>query len=389
MKQRTCTQEIAEAANRFFEHEIYRFLYLWARDHRENTLLQFDQPLEVYLTNDALRDFFLTTPHPVQQLLSNRFIARHLGRRARGVYFDPVTGDPLLSNTEQRIYNLARRMDSERMHVPFRSVHPNKQTEAGDNADISTYPPDCELIRYNSGNHFTSRPANGNVFDENSRRCTAKTADHLHVLFKRGFLEDRLQDVKAATLALHATGEARPQFFVIYSRHSLKEGHFGASLVIMDPANPDFPSRVLVCDTLLKDLPQHPRWWYHFVAEFAQVFGDAITEIIEDLSHPLQKINIKGDDPYRHDWDCPYYVASMTEALANLVKNNPELLLNGTVHDIHNAMKTEMTDYYQPDGEIKDRPGIQLANRLKRWNSGRELIKEFVIEISRKSSYEL
>ncbi|GAA4339070.1 hypothetical protein GCM10023149_49520 [Mucilaginibacter gynuensis] len=387
MEQRACTIEIAEANNTRFEQEVYNFLRVWVHNHEDETLLQFDQPLDEYLANDALRDFFLNTQHPIQKLLQNRSIASHLGRRARNVYFDPITGDPLLARTEQRIYNLARRMDSEQMHIPFRSVHPNKQTEAGDIADISTYPEESE-IRYNSGNHFTSRPANGNVFDENSKRCTAKSEGNLHVFFKRGFLEDRLQDVKELTAAMHEAGETRTQFFVIYSRHSQQEGHFGASLVIMDSANPDFPQRVMVCDTLLKELPQHPRWWNHFIAEYSNVFGDAIVEIVEDLSHPLQKVNIKGDNPYRHDWDCPYYAASMADALADLVKLHPQLILTGSAHDIHNAMKDTMPDYYQPGYEIKDRPGIQQANRLKRWKSGREVIKDLAAENSRKSSFE-
>lgn len=389
MEQSICTKEIAEAANRGFEQEVYRFLREWVQNHADKTLLQFDQTLEQYLSNDALRDFFLNTQHPIQQLLQNHFIATHLGRSVENVYFNPINGDPLLALTEQRIYNLARRMDSERMHVPFRSIHPNKQTEAGDTADISTYPAESEEIRYNSGNHFISRPANGNVFDENSQRCMAKSEGNLHVLFKRGFLEDRLEDLKEITAIINDEGEARPQFFVIYSRHSLKEGHFGVSLVIMNPANSIFPVRVMVCDTLLKELPQHPRWWNFFIEEYTHVFGDAIVEIIEDLSHPLQKVNVKGDDPYRHDWNCPYYAASMADALADLVKNNPELLLNGSVHEIHNAMKDLMPDYYHGNHEIKDRPGIQQANQLKRWKSGRELIKDLEIEISRKSSYEL
>ena len=388
MNQCHCSKEVAEAANRCFEHEVHRFLYRWVRNHKDNSLLQFDQPLNEYLANDALRDFFLTTRHPIQQLLKNRFIACHLGRRARHAHFDQVTGDPIHAPSEQRIYNLARRMDSERMHVPFRSVHPNKQTETGDIADIGTYPDGSEIIRYNSGNHFTSRPANMNVFEENSTRCTAKSAGNLQVFFKRGFLEDRLQDVKAMMATLLEAGETQPQFFVICSRHSPKEGHFGASLVIMEPSNPDFPRRVMVCDTLLKELPNHPRWWNYFIAEFSQVFGNAVAEIIEDLSHPLQKVNIKGDNPYRHDWDCPYYVTSMTEALAGLVKNNPDLMMNGSVQEIHNSMKVLMNDYYQQDQEIKDRAGIQQENRLKRWNSGREVIKELVIESIRKSSYE-
>lgn len=389
MQEITGTKEIAEAINRDFERDIYQFLHSWVQNHEDEILLRFDQTLDEYLANDALRDFFLSAQNAFPKLLKQHFIASHLGRCAEGVYFDTDSGDPLLAATEQRIYNLARRMDSEQMDVPFRSIHPNKQTEAGDTANIATYPTESEEIRYNSGNHFTSRSANDNVFEENSKRCMAKAEGNLHVLFKRGFLEDRLQDVINITQQLQCEGETSLQYFIIYSRHSPKEGHFGVSLVIMDTANPNFPKRVLVCDTLLKELPQHPRWWYHFVAEYSNVFGDAIVEIIEDLSHPLQKVNIKGDNPYRHDWDCPYYAASMANALAHLVHNNTDLVLSGTLSEIHTAMKAKMPDYYQHNDEIKDRLSIQQTNRLKRWESGRELIKRLVTEMSNESSYEL
>jgi len=357
-------KEQAELANQYFEKAISAFLSAWARSEDE-----------VYLARDALRDFFLLTQQPLQAILTYSFIAAYLSRDISEVYFDPETGDPLLARAEQRIYNLVRRIDNERLHIPFRSVQLNKQTYAGDIAEISTYPVDSETIRYNSGNHFSSRPANINVFEENSSRCSAKTENNLFVLFRRGFLEDRLQDIKAIAAAMHEAGETQAQFFVICSRHSAKEGHFGASLVVMDPLNPDFPKRVLICDTLLKELPQHPRWWNYFVSEYANVFGDGVIEMLEDLSHPLQKVNVKGDDPYRHDWDCPYYVASMTDALAGLVKANFELLLYGSTFEIHEAMKDLMPDYYQADHKIKDRTGIKLANRAKRWHSGREVIR--------------
>ncbi|MFD1258090.1 hypothetical protein ACFQ3S_14880 [Mucilaginibacter terrae] len=384
MHENLCTKEMAEAANNRFELEMYKCLHTWVWGHEDKTILRFNQSLNNYLANDALRDFFLNTQHPIQALLENDFIACHLSREVENVYFDSESGDPLLARTEQRIYNLARRMSMEKMHIPFRSVHPNKQTEAGDTADVNTYPENSEEIRYNSGNHFISRPANNNVFEENSKRCIAKSEGNLHVLFKRGYLEDRLQDVKEFTGALHTAGETRLQFMVIYSRHSPQEGHYGVSLVIMDPASPNFPKRVMVCDTLLKELPQHPRWWNHFIAEYSQVFGGAVAEIIEDLSHPLQKVNIKGENPYRHDWDCPYYAASMADALAELVKSWPELMLNGSIDEIHNAMKYKMPDYYHQNLEIKDRPGLQQANRLKRWNSGREVIKELLMELAAK-----
>ncbi|WP_245447196.1 hypothetical protein [Mucilaginibacter celer] len=207
----TLKKEIALAANLCFDLEVHSFLREWVNRHQESMLLQFEQPIDEYITNNALRDFFLNTRHPIQHLLKNRFITCHLGRRSKVVYFDPLSGDPLLAVTEQRIYNLARRMDIESMHVPFRAIHPNKQTEAGDTADISTYPIGSALC-YNSGNHFMSRPANGNVFNENSKRCTAKSEGRLHILFKRGFLEDRLQDIKILATAMQNEYESVPQF---------------------------------------------------------------------------------------------------------------------------------------------------------------------------------
>lgn len=389
MQQFNCTKEAAETANNVFEQEVYNVLRGWAGQYESETLLRFDQSLDEYLLNNALRDFFLNTAQPFQKLLQNMPIARHLARGAEEVFCDPINGDPLFAPLEQRIYNLARRLDIERMHIPFRFVHPCKQTEAGDIADISTYPAESEEIRYNSGNHFSSRPANENVFDENSKQCLIKSADNLHIIFKRGFLEDRLQDVKETVIKLHEAGEKQLQFFVICSRHSLQEGHFGASLVVMNPDNPYFPERVLVCDTLLKELPRHPRWWNHFVAEYSNVFGNAIAEFIEDLSHPLQKVNVKGDDPFRHDWDCPYYVASMADALADLVKKSPGLIVNGSLCDIHNGMKNLMQDYYEPDQVIKERESIKRTNRLKRWNSGVKVIKGMLLDIAQNSSCEI
>ena len=147
------------------------------------------------------------------------------------------------------------------------------------------------------------------------------------------------------------------------------------------PSNPHFPQRVLICDTLLKELPQHPRWWHYFIAEYSNVFGESVAELIEDISHPLQKVNSQGEEPYRHDWDCPYYVASMTDALAELVKNDPELLINGSAVAIHNAMKEGMPDYYYGQ-TIKDRPEIKQANLIKRWNSGREVIRDLAATMS-------
>ncbi|MDN3551174.1 hypothetical protein [Mucilaginibacter aquaedulcis] len=380
MRQRYCNKEIAEAKNVRFEKKMYRLLRTWVKNNPDKALLQFDQSLDEYLANNALRDYFLCTETPLRKLLLNRFVADHLGRTITKVYFDQVTGDPVFSPSEQRLYNLARRMSCEKMHIPFRSIHPLKQTEAGDNADIETYPLESE-VRYNSGNHFTSRPANAHVFDENSKQSLAKSEGNLQVMFQRGFLVDRLQDIKHLTASIAHTNETSLQFFVICSRHSIKEGHFGTSLVIMDPKKPDFPQRVLICDTLLKELPQHPRWWNHFIAEYTHVFGDGVAEIIEDISHPLQKVNVKGDDPYNHDWDCPYYALSMTLALADLTKTNPELMAKESTIAIHDAMKTFMRDYYGSNKQIKDRAGIKKANKLKRWNSGRLVFKTFTHEI--------
>jgi hypothetical protein len=380
MEEKCCGSAAADSANAGFESIVLRFLREWVKGHGEFLLLRFDQSLEEYLAGDALRDFFLTTSRPLQELLKDEQIARHLGRDVSLVYFDPVSGDPLFAKAEQRIYNLARRMDSERMHVPFRSVHPLKQTTFGDLADIASYPPNAEEVRYNSGNHFASCPANTNVFEQNSRFCEHKSLGNVHVLLRRGFLEERLADVKLMTAALGADGASALQFFIICSRHSEQEGHFGTSLLVMDPAHPDFPLRVLVCDTLLKELPHHPRWWNHFVSEYSNVFGDGVVELIEDLSHPLQKVNIKGDDPFNHDWDCPYYAASMTSALADLVLQDPLLFLNASVLEVHEAMKRVMPDYYHPNLELKNRVEIRMVNRLKRWESGKMLIGELVVE---------
>ncbi|WP_053058197.1 hypothetical protein [Pedobacter sp. BMA] len=376
MKPYTVSPLEARNRNMAFESDISSFLCAWMVKQSKPGLLRFDQDNSAYLENDALRDFFISSENPMGELLSDERIFLHLNRPEHLVYFDSISGDPLLSRSEQRIYNLARRMEHVEVHIPFRSVQPNKQTEVGDIADIETYPEDSAEVRYNSGNHFASRPANANVFIQNSQFSTMKSEGNLHVLFKNGFLEDRLQEIRSYQYPKENLIPGQLLFFVICSRHSITEGHFGTSLVIIDPQTPEFPKRILICDTLLKQLPQHPRWWHHFVNAYSNVFGDAANELIEDVSHPLQKVNIKGDDPFRHDWDCPYYAAALADAFSGLVKNNVEVLLHGSSLDVHIAMRQYMSEYYDPTGEIKPRSDIQFSNRIKRWRSGQQLIGE-------------
>jgi hypothetical protein len=72
MEPKICIKHVAEAANRRFEREIQRFLRSWIQFNGDLTLLRFDQTLEQYLENDALRDFFLHTAHPIQAILENK-----------------------------------------------------------------------------------------------------------------------------------------------------------------------------------------------------------------------------------------------------------------------------------------------------------------------------
>ncbi len=83
------TKEMAETANVIFEIEVFEFLRRWARSDDKT-----------YLENDSLRDFFLLAQQPLQALLQQEFIAKHLGRCSDEVYFDPHTGDPLLAPAE-------------------------------------------------------------------------------------------------------------------------------------------------------------------------------------------------------------------------------------------------------------------------------------------------
>ncbi len=99
MEQCAGVKEFAEAANSLFEYEIYKFLKRWTRYHPDKTLLRFNRPLDEYLAQDALIDFFLHSKKPLLKLLNTRAIANHLGRAADVVYFDPITSDPLLAPT--------------------------------------------------------------------------------------------------------------------------------------------------------------------------------------------------------------------------------------------------------------------------------------------------
>ena len=129
-------------------------------------------------------------------------------------------------------------------------------------------------------------------------------------------------------------------------------GHYG-------PISSLLSLRALVCDTLLRITATSA-----LVASFyclnIQMYLVMRSGNDRGSFAPLQKVNIKGDDPYRHDWDCPYYVASMTNALADLVILTPELMVNGCLEEIQNAMTSLMPEYYQANQIIKERMTFDL-----------------------------
>ena len=80
------TKQLAEMANDIFDDEVLTYLRRWAISDDE-----------VYLSTDALRDYFLLAQNPLHTLLQQDAIGSHLGRHFEEVYFDSTTGDPLLS----------------------------------------------------------------------------------------------------------------------------------------------------------------------------------------------------------------------------------------------------------------------------------------------------
>lgn len=389
------TKQQAVAANSAFDEAVKQFLRNWIEngtvadsakgkdvDSNAGTFTDFvryasiAEETETFIEEGALRSFFKHHDDALEQLLSHPDIADHLLRQGWAVYFEPDAYEPLLAKFEKRIYNLA--VHREHLEIPFRYSPTSRQGTNGDSIGWADLPIDHQ-VREDIGYYFGTRRSDTTALAILGRQLQreALLADQLPIqVMLEGHMEDSLRAVRTATEQLQADGDTRIHCFVIQRRHAADDRHLGAALLLMDPAQPDQPQRLIFCDTLNPN--GQPPWWHSFKwkvdAVFPQPEGSTpVSDRLEDGGVNLQRLH--DGVPVRHqDIDCAFYTASMARALIQTAIQQPEVILYGPIDAVVSQMTSRMTDYFESANCPKDPVAVREVNIIRRWNTGREAL---------------
>lgn len=373
------TKERADWANNAFDHAVKQFLREWI-DHSTvaGSHIEADPDTDLFIEHGALRSFFKHSDDALERLLRNDAIARHLLRPISEVFFENDAYEPMLALFEKRIYNLA--VHREHLEVPFRYSPASRQGTHGDTVGLF----DGEgQPKEDIGMYFGTRRSDTTALtilgDQLRREAALPTRLPVHVVTE-GYMDESLRHVRAVTEQLQADGDDQLHCFVIQRRHAADDRHLGGALLLMNPANPAVPERVIFCDTL-NPLGQPP-WWDKFKQKVDAVFPQpegcpAVSDRLEDGGVNLQRLH--DGVPVRHqDIDCAFYSASMVRALIQLAQSTPDLILTGDIRDIVADMTARMPEYFEAANQPKDPVLVRAENVARRWNTGREALQNLM-----------
>jgi hypothetical protein len=367
----------ADAANTAFDASINQFLRQWISQGTTTRPAPADPDtdLDTFVENGALRSFFKHHDHPLRDLLADAAIARHLLRLVSEVHFENDAYEPMLARAERRIYNLAAHR--EHLEIPFRYAPTSRQHPDGDPLSLA------EMIerqgREDIGMYFGTRRSDETALDILARQLQAEAAPGsdlpVHVVTE-GYMTESLERVKADTLALHLTGDPRLHCFLIQRRHAEDDRHLGAALLLMNPAQPLVPQRIVFCDTLRPGAL--PPWWNKFKHKIDYVFPQPegelpVSDRLEDGGVNLQRLH-DGVAVRHQDIDCAFYSASMVRALVRVVRATPGLIVYGSTEALVSAMTARMPEYFDRADQPLDPVTVREANVVRRWNTGRDAL---------------
>ena len=374
------TQLQAVQANDAFDRAVQQFLRHWLDAGTVSGLHdETETGVDAFIETGALRSFFKHHDDALELLLDDAAIARHLLRPADAVFFWGDAYEPLLARFERRIYNLAAHR--EHREVPFRYCPPSRQGDFGDTPDQSQLP--VEDIREDIGTYFGTRRSDAtalNILGDQLRRETLRPAAWPIVVVTEGYMTESLQRVRTLTEEAADKGDTQRHCFIVQRRHAPDDRHLGAALLVMDPARPDQPRRVMFCDTLNPN--GTPPWWNKFKEKVDAVFPQSAgqppaSDRLEDGGVNLQRLH--DGVPVRHqDIDCAFYTASMCRALIQTAQQFPELIQHGSINDIVSEMTARMPEYFDGPDQAKDSVLVREVNVMRRWNTGREALQNLM-----------
>ena len=389
------TKEQAVQANHAFDEAVKQFLREWIENgtvsepidaketgNNAGTFTDFvryvaiAEETEAFIEEGALRSFFKHHDDALERLLDQPAIAEHLLRQGWAVHFEPDAYEPMLAKFEKRIYNLAAHR--EHLEIPFRYSPTSRQGTHGDSIGWADLPVDHQ-VREDIGYYFGTRRSDATALAILGRQLyrEAVLADQLpvHVILE-GHMEDSLRAIRTATEQLHDEGDTQLHCFIVQRRHAANDRHLGAALLLMNPASPGQPQRLIFCDTLNPN--GQPPWWESFKRKIDSVFPQPegmapVSDQLEDGGVKLQRLH-EGVAVRHQDIDCAFYTASMARALIQTAIQQPEAILYGPIDVVVSHMTERMPDYFEAANFPKAPAVVREVNIIRRWNTGREAL---------------
>lgn len=384
--------EDATAANAAFDEAVKAFLFDWINRGTPGKVIHPEtaETVDELMPYGALRVFFKHVPNAMDQLLLDPTIAAHLMRPVEQVHFTGDAYQPLFSDLERRIYNMAMQRDQN--PIPFRYSSDSRQDVHGDTIAHHRHDPEKRPVE-DIGTYFGTRRSDEialNLFAQELRDEAAKPGGlPVHVVTEK-FLPDFLRIARERTEAMQAEGVTGPQCFVIQRRHGdpeehgKRDMHLSAMLLVMDPAHPETPLRIVAADTVKRhNLDQPPYWWDKFKQKVDAVFpvedGAPTSDWMEDGGVLLQREHKNRQDqwePVRHqDIDCAFYTRAVAKAWIILAKTRSDLILHGAMPEIMSEATGLMPIYYDAPNEAKTDREVRQANIRQRWDTGTEALR--------------
>ncbi len=372
------TRAQAEQANQVFDDSVKKYLHDWIEHGTVSGTEkspEIEHDIEDFVEHGALRSFFKHHDDALERLLERADIARHLLRPSHEVCFDPEDYEPLLAKFERRIYNLAAHR--EHLEIPFRYSPTSRQGTYGDSVGLSDMP--VGEAKEDIGLYFGTRRSDPTALtilgDQLQREALLSTGLPVHVITS-GYMEEALIDVRNATEQRRNEGDQQLHCFVIQRRHAVDDRHLGAALLLMNPAHPDEPQRIIFCDTLNPD--GQPPWWNKFKRYVDAVFPQPdeavpVSERVEDGGVKLQRLH--DGVPIRHqDIDCAFYTASIARALIQVASHYPALILHGSIDAVVRQMTEWMPEYFEQANDPKAPEVVREVNIRRRWQTGQQAL---------------
>ncbi|SFE71369.1 hypothetical protein SAMN05216167_11843 [Spirosoma endophyticum] len=376
-------------ANLAFDESVKQYLRHWIEQGTvasDGLSLAGEHDIDEFVEYGALRCFFKHHDNALERLLQQDDIANHLLRPSTEVYFEPDAYEPLLARFERRIYNLAAQR--EHLEVPFRYSPVSRQSDYGDSVGLADMP--AGAVREDIGLYFGTRRSDTTALNllarQLRREALFSTALPIHVVTE-GYMEDSLRIVRQMTEQLREDGDQMLHCFVIQRRHAFDDRHLGAALLLMNPQQPDLPQRVIFCDTLKPN--GKPPWWNKFKRYVDTVFpqpadSPPASDRLEDGGLNLQRLH--DGVPVRHqDIDCAFYTVSMVNALIQIAKLSPELLVSSSIEEVVRQMTARIPEYFEGASTPKAPEHVREVNVVRRWQTGQEAL----IDIRRSYQSEL